>query len=74
MFYILVVSSLNGCLYVAGGYDVGDNHLRRVEKYDSVKDEWIKVEDMKKIRYDAGKKDLFIKSLISDIIIIFLYN
>ena len=43
-------------MFVAGGHD-GGNYHKSVEKYDSVRDEWIEVEDMKKKRSDAGKKN-----------------
>ena len=50
--FVSVISSLNGCLYAGGHSNVS---LRSVEKYDSVKDEWITGEDMKIKRNFAGK-------------------
>lgn len=45
------VASLNGYLYVAGGYtDHGE--YKSVERYDPSKDEWINVADMVYPRYD----------------------
>ena len=49
-----VVSSLNECLYVAGGQHMNNSIIKNVERYDSERDEWILVGNMQKGRSDAA--------------------
>lgn len=43
----LGVATLNGRLYVCGGYD-GSTFLETVEEYDPMKDKWVIIPDTKK--------------------------
>ena len=56
-------------MYVAGGRSGSKSHLKSAEKYDSVRDEWIEVEDMKKKRSDAGKENINISDFTINFII-----
>lgn len=55
--YNRAVAELNGYIYLAGGGTYLNQSLL-VERYDPVKDEWMKVAKMKYPRYDFGLIEL----------------
>ena len=47
--------SLNGSLYIIGGWHASTENTNKVEKYDPVKDEWESVASMNERRYRPGR-------------------